>query len=165
MLYVNILHDKNPKKLKKNFTPEGYLDPKLSIWSVQMLAHIDMRRQLFDLTRGFFCYRQRKACSLDLIESYDVVRDAIDKHYSSSTYFIVILNLRVLLIVNEWYAEHEHRYFRNIPTYQFKQRKNPTAHVKIAKNMDPRSVFILSDQKTTPELVATRGSTFFSYMQ
>ena len=130
-----------------------------------LVEHIGMRKQLFQHTKGFFCYKQRKACSLHLIETYESAKDVINNHYSAHTHFVLILNLRLLLVVNEWYAEHEHSYFRNISSVQFKQRRAMTPFVKVVGNMNPRSVFILSDQKTSPELVANTSSTFFSYMQ
>ena len=135
---------------------------KIAMTARMLDSHVSMRKQLQDITNGFFCYKQRRACSLQLMETYE---DILNSHYSPYTHYIVILNLRVLLIVNEWYAQHEHPYFRNIPSVQFKQHRRLTPCVKLVHNMNPRSVFILCDQKTSPEIVANTSSTFFSYMQ
>jgi len=124
--------------------------------------NVDLRTQLHSITCGFTCYRQSKPCSLALILSLSTPANIIDDNYAPHSYFILLLNLRVLLVVNEWYAQEEHCYFRNLKPVQFKQFKKKTPSVILA-NINPCSIFLLAGSECC-EPVPDGEATFFSHM-
>ena len=126
-------------------------------------------KSLCTATNGFAIYTQRSPCGLELSLLSFSNASGIDVHFGQFTVFIVLSSLRVLLVVNEWYALHEHYYFRNLSVIQRRYRKRmfPSAAVSPsiihAPWIDPRSVFVITS-KRDKDLCITENTTFYTLM-
>lgn len=127
------------------------------------------RMSLLQIIRGFTIYLQRSPCSLELQMTCSPCPQAVEMHFGPYTTFIVLPTLRTVLIVNSWYASHEHYFFRNISSTQKIYRKRPYTSPSISPsimfvyNIDPRSVFVTGASRNR-DICITDKTTFFSLL-
>lgn len=117
------------------------------------------------LVAGFSLYLQSSPCSMELVKCYS---NNVSEHFATYTTFIILSDIRVVLIVNQWYAS-EHYYFRNIPSIQKRYTKRIYADVctsptfMLVSNFDVKGVFLLTEERL-PNFGITKNTTFFSHM-
>ena len=113
------------------------------------------------LIKGFNIYRQRRPCSMEFLDVTHGASSILSDNYGHGSVFIIIMNLKICLITNEWYALHEHYYFRNLRSFR---RGTSGPLFIIANDVDPRSVFVAPEIKScTSSLLTTSETTMFSY--
>ena len=78
-------------------------------------------------------------------------RSTLLAFWCPDTVFIVIPNLKVVLVTNRWYHE-SHYYFKYVPS-GITVRSAPT--VVVCKDLDPRSLF-LNEKITLFEILDTK---------
>ena len=113
------------------------------------------------LIKGFYIYRQRRPCAMEFHDVTHGASSVLWENYGYGSVFIIIMNLKICLITNEWYARNEHYYFRNLRSF----RRGTTGPLFIITNdADPRSVFVAPEKKScTTALLITSETTMFSY--
>ena len=89
-------------------------------------------------TSGFSVFRQRHPCS----ELLCWCSNDAASFWSPWVSYIVIPELRVVIVANRWYALNHHYYFRNVP--RLLQRDGmPT--ITMVTRVEPDSVFLFGD--------------------
>jgi hypothetical protein len=94
------------------------------------------RRYIARETAGFTVFRQRNPCSERFLWSSTEAAS----HWAPHTVFILLPDLRTVLITNRWYAREHHYFFRNVDPLRY-----GSPMIIVVRDVDPDSVFLHGD--------------------